>query len=287
MSSSHNVRNLTLFYSIAFFLFLIGSAQILSSPRFLQFPLRGTQLIVTSAEVALVVSLVISLIAVPLGYGYMFFFGGVTSTRAIKLYLFLTRGKTVITSKATDLETIIAGRSWSLKPRRQCIYFCFILAVVVSFAFYVVRHAVFPIASPLTNPSDIIPIVTKDYITLAMEGSLMIPVVTLALPYFGGLRLRTIDVGPFHTTVLTFVVGASGGFTLLYSVLARPVITYLFNYYLPFFVGVCWCFAVGCNFAADASNRQIVRDVLAEKSTSKLVPSKIWLENPPGKFVEV
>lgn len=267
-------------------LFLIGSPFILTNPQFFASPLRGTELIEFSAELAIVVSLLISLIAIPLGYGYMFFFGGVVSTRAIRLYLFLTRGKTVITSKSTDLQAISSGKGWTLRNTRQVIFFSFILAVVVSFAFYISKHAVFPIQSPLRNPTDAIPIIAKDYITLAMEGSLMIPVVTLALPYFGGLRLRTIDVGPFHTSVLSFVIGASGGFTLLYSIFARPVFTILL-YYILLFMGVCWCFAMGCNLAADTSNRQILRDVLSEGSSSKLVSSKIWLENPPGKFVEI
>jgi len=216
----------------------------------------------------------------------MLFFGGVTSTRAIKLYLFLTRGKTIITSKSSELQGFSTGKGWSSKPKRQIIYFGFILAVVISFAIYLTRHATFPIVAPLTSASEATPIIAKDYLILTMEASLMIPIVTLALPYFGGLRLRTIDVGPFHTTILTFLVGASGGFTLLYSILARPEVTFLL-YYLFLFMGVCWCFAIGCNLAADPSNRLIVRDVLAESLTSKLVSSKIWLENPSGKFVEI
>jgi hypothetical protein len=265
---------------------LIGSIQVLNyllSDRFIP---KNTQIGPVSIELAIVSTLVISLIAIPLGYGYMFFFGGVVSTKAIKLYLLVMRGKTVIASRATDLEEFAKGRGHRLMVRRQVVYFGFILAVVVSFAIYLSRHGVFPIVSPLTKTSDIISLITQDYITLTMSGSLMIPVVALALPYFEGLRLRTIDVGPFHTTILTFVVGASGGFTLLYSILARPVVSLLI-YYLLLFMGVCWCFALGCNLAADPANRHIVRDVLAEKATSKLVSSKIWLENPPGKFVEV
>lgn len=192
----------------------------------------------------------------------------------------------MIASRTADLEEVAHGRGNRLTLRRQFIYFGFILAVVVSFAIYLSRHGVFPIVSPLARTSDVISLITQDYITLTMSGSLMVPIVALALPYFGGLRLRTIDAGPFHTSLLTFVVGASGGFTLLYSILARPVIN-LLVYYLLLFMGVCWCFALGCNLAADPANRQIVRDVLSVRGSSKLVTSKIWLENPPGKFVEI
>jgi hypothetical protein len=114
----------------------------------------------------------------------------------------------------------------------------------------------------------------------------MVPVIALALPYLGGLRLRTIDVGPFHTTVLSLVIGVSGGFTLLYSIETQPVIS-LVIHYLLLFMGVCWCFAIGCNLAADPANRQIVRNVLSEKVSSKLISSKIWLQSPEGQFREV
>jgi len=265
---------------------LIGSIQVLSFLIADKFIPRTTQLGLLSLELAITATAVISLIAIPLGYAYMFFFGGVTSTRAIKLYLFITRGKTVITSKSEELDSIQRMRGLTIALKRQAIYFGFILAVVVSFAIYLSRHGVFPIVSPLARTSDVISLITQDYVTLTMFGSLMIPVVALALPYFGGLRLRTIDVGPFHTTILTFVVGASGGFTLLYSILARPIINLLI-YYLLLFMGVCWCFAIGCNLAADPANRQIVRGVLKEKPNSKLLTSKIWIENRLGKLVEV
>jgi hypothetical protein len=286
LSKSHSVRNLVLCISTSFILFLISSAQVLNYLLADKFLPRNSQLGMLSLELAIVTTIVTSLIAVPLGYGYMFFFGGVVSTRAIKFYLYMFRGKTVIASKAVDLEDIAKGKGYNLMLRRQLIYFGFILAVVVSFAIYLSRHGIFPIVSPLSKTSDVISLITQDYITLTMSGSLMLPVVALALPYFGGLRLRTIDVGPFHTSLLSFVVGASGGFTLLYSLLARPIVS-LLVYYLLLFMGVCWCFSLGCNLAADPANRQIVRDVLSEKKSSTLLSSKIWLENPPGKFVEV
>jgi hypothetical protein len=114
----------------------------------------------------------------------------------------------------------------------------------------------------------------------------MVPVVALALPYLGGLRLRTIDVGPFHTTVLSLVVGVSGGFTLLYSIETQPTITSLIRYLL-LFMGVCWCFAIGCSLGADPANRQIVRNVLSEKTSSKLISSKIFLQSAQGELREV
>ncbi len=286
LSKSHNGAKFTLYTIISFVLFLIGSVQVLNYLLADKFIPRNTQVEAVSMELALVTTIVVSLIAVPLGYAYMFFFGGVVSTRAIKLYLYLFRGKSVIASKTADLQQMVKERGSTLTLKRQGIYFGFILAIVVSFAIYMSRHGVFPIVSPLSKTSDVIALITEDYLTLTMAGSLMVPVVALALPYFGGLRLRTIDVGPFHTSLLTFVVGASGGFTLRYSILARPVVSLLI-YYLLLFMGVCWCFALGCNIAANPATRQIVRDVLNEKNTSKLVSSKIWLENPPGKFVEV
>ncbi len=227
----------------------------------------------------------ISAIAIPIGFAYMYFFGGVLSTRAIRLYLFITKGKHVITSKLSELEAIRASKGVKLTMRRQFTYFGFVLAVVVSFAIYLSKHRV-RIVSPFTTTSDAISLMTQDFITLTMFASLMIPVVALALPYFGGLRLRTIDVGPFHTVLLSSVIGASGGFSLLYSILSHPVLSSLF-YYIFLSMGVCWCFAIGCNLAADPANRHIVHKVLSQRVNSKLVSSKIWLENPPGQFREI
>ncbi len=170
--------------------------------------------------------------------------------------------------------------------RRQLTYFLFILAVIVSFAIYLSKHHLVPVVSPLAKTSDVISLITEDQITLTMLGSLMVPVVALALPYLGGLRLRTIDVGPFHTTLLSLVVGVSGGFTLLYSILTQPVVSLLVHYLL-LFMGVCWSFAIGCNLAADPANRRIVRSVLSEKISSKLILSRIWLQTPQGEFREV
>ena len=286
VSKSHGARNLALYTFATFLMFLLGSAQVLFYLIAKGVFTTGTQLGPIFVELTIFATLLISLIAIPLGYAYMYFFGGVLSTKAIRLYLFLTRGKTVIATKNNEIGLIRSGRGFTLALKRQIIYFVSILAVVVSFAIYLSRHGIFPIATPLSRTSDALVPITRDYITLAILGSLMLPIVALVLPYFGGLRLRTIDVGPFHTTVLSFVIGASGGFTLLYSLLARPVISLLI-YYLLLFMGVCWCFAIGCNLGADPANRHIIRDVLRGKSTSQLITSKIWIESSPGKLVEV
>jgi hypothetical protein len=216
----------------------------------------------------------------------MYFFGGVISTKAIKLYLFITKGTHVIGSKTSELSIVQASRGLRLSLRRQMMYFGFIIAVAVPFASYEANHKDIPFFSPLARTTDIVNLITQDFVTLTMTASLMIPLVTLALPYFGGLRLRSIDVGPFHTTILSMVIGASGGFSLLYTALTRPVLSIL-AYLFLLLVGVCWCFALGCNLASEPADRHIARVVLAEKVSSRVVSSKIWLENPPGKFREV
>jgi hypothetical protein len=230
-------------------------------------------------------ALVISLVAIPLGYAYMYFFGGFVSTKAIKLYLLITRGTHIVTSKVSELEAIKARRGVKLTLHRQLTYFPIILAVIISFAIYLSKHHL-PVVTSLAKTSDLISLITGDYITLTLIGSLMLPVIALALPYLGGLRLRTIDVGPFHTTILSLVVGISGGFTLLYSIETQPTIL-LLTHWLLLFMGVCWCFAMGCSLAADPANRQIVRSVLSEKTSSKLISSKIWLQSAQGQFREV
>jgi len=195
----------------------------------------NAQLGVLSLELGLTNAIVISLLAIPLGYAYMYFSGGFLSTKAIKLYFLITRGTHIITTKVSGLESITAGKGVRLTLRRQLVYFRLILAVIVSFAIYLSKHHLVPVVSPLAKKtSDVIALITEDYVTLTMSGSLMVPTVALALPYLGGLRLRTIGVGPFHTTILSLVVGTSGGFTLPYPILAQPTISLLVHYLLAF-----------------------------------------------------
>ncbi len=135
-------------------------------------------------------------------------------------------------------------------------YFGFILAVVVPFATYEANHKDIPLISPLARTTDIVSLITQDFVTLTMTASLMLPLVALALPYFGD------------------------------TALTRPIFSIL-AYLFLLLIGVCWCFAIGCNLAADPADRHIARIVLAQKVSSRVVSSKIWLENPPGKFREV
>jgi len=53
-------------------------------------------------------------------------------------------GKTIIASKASDLEVLARAREHRPLLRRQMVYFGFILAVVVSFAIYPSRQRVLP-----------------------------------------------------------------------------------------------------------------------------------------------
>jgi len=285
--SSHNRRNSLICLVSTFTLFLIGSSTVLlilaSASRVLP---RNAQVGLLTLALSATLTLVISLIGIPIGFTYMYFFGGVVSTKAIKLYLFITKGTHVIGSKSSELSMVQASRGLRLKLRRQIMYFGFILAVVVPFATYEANHKDIPLISPLARTTDIVSLITQDFVTLTMTASLMVPLVALALPYFGGLRLRSIDVGPFHTTVLSMIIGASGGFSLLYTALTRPIFSIL-AYLFLLLIGVCWCFAIGCNLAADPADRHIARIVLAQKVGSRVVSSRIWLENPPGKFREV
>jgi hypothetical protein len=254
-----------------FTLFLIGSSTVLlilsSASRVLP---RNAQVGLLTLALSATLTLVISLIGIPIGFTYMYFFGGVVSTKAIKLYLFITKGTHVIGSKRSELSMVQASRGLKLKLRRQIMYFGFILAVVVPFATYEANHKDIPLISPLARTTDIVSLITQDFVTLTMTASLMLPLVALALPYFGGLRLRSIDVGPFHTTVLSMIIGASGGFSLLYTALTRPTFSIL-AYLFLLLIGVCWSFAIGCNLAADPADRHIARIVLAQKVSSRVV----------------
>ncbi len=281
-----NLRNFLLCLAGTYLLLLVGSMAILAYVvPVLPTPfLRNLNKGVLAIELSTILTFIISAIAIPLGFAYMYFFGGAVSTKAIKMYLYVTRGKHIVLPKN---QTIDADRSRGIHVRlgRQLTFFGFIFAVVVSFASYLANHRE-PLVVPIGGTRDIGTLLVGDFVTLTMSASLIIPLVTLALPYFGGLRLRSIDVGPFHTTVLSTVIGASGGFTLLYTVLTKPILEYIL-FYASLLLGICWAFAMGCNLAAEPANRLIVDEVFSAKSTSRLLSSRIWLENPPGKLVEV
>ncbi len=248
--------------------------------RFVHIADRGLFVI----ELGAVLTVLVSLIAIPLGFAYMYFFGGVVSPRAMKLYLYLTRGKHIVLpgkTEGADGKSSIA----ELRLRRQVLYFLFILAVAVSFAFYLAKQRE-PLVAPIGQASDAASLLTGDFVTLTMWASLMVAAVSLALPYFGGLRLRSIDAGPFHTTILTSLIGFAGGISIVYALLTRPGLENIV-FYTSLFLGVCWSFATGCNLGANPANKLIIQDVFSAKPTSRLVSSKIWLENPPGKLVEI
>lgn len=282
-----NIRNLFLCLVGAYVLLLIGSMAILTYVLpVLPTPLlrnlnRGT----LALELSVILTFVISAIAIPLGFAFMYFFGGVVSTKVIRIYLFITRGKHIVLPRNPTSTPNGKRPRIHLKLDRQLIYFLFIFAVVVSFASYLANHRE-PLVAPIGQTRDIATLLTGDFVTLTMSASLIVPVVTLALPYFRGLRLRSIDVGPFHTTVLSTIIGVSGGFTLLYTLLTKPILEYVL-FYAFLLLGICWSFATGCNLGAEAANGLIVDEIYSAKANSRLLSSRIWLENPPGKLVEI
>jgi hypothetical protein len=282
-----NIRNLFLCLVGTYVLLLIGSMAILTYVLpVLPTPLirnlnRGT----LALELSVILTFVISAIAIPLGFAFMYFFGGVISTKVIRIYLFITRGKHIVLPKNSAAAPNGKRPKVHLKLDRQLIYFLFIFAVVVSFASYLANHRE-PLVAPIGQTRDIATLLTGDFVTLTMSASLIVPLVALALPYFRGLRLRSIDVGPFHTTVLSTIIGVSGGFTLLYTLLTKPILEYVL-FYAFLLLGICWSFATGCNLGAEAANSLIVDEIYSAKANSRLLSSRIWLENPPGKLVEI
>src|SRR5437879_10022594 len=161
-------------------------------------------------------------LAVLVGFMYMYFSGVILSTRAMKLYLFVMRGRHVVTPRKSEYADLSARKGLHLNLRRQFVYFFFILCVVVSFATYLAKRRALPLVATFTRTPDIATTISKDFVTLTIAAQLMLPILTLALPYFGGLRVRSIDTGLCHTTLIEGVISASGGFSLLYTLLERP-----------------------------------------------------------------
>src|SRR5204862_2719509 len=91
-----------------------------------------------------------------------------------------TKGTHIISSKTSELSAVQASRGLKLKLRRQIMYFGFILAVVVPFATYEAKHKDIPFFSPLARTTDIVNLITQDFITLTMTASLTLPLVALS-----------------------------------------------------------------------------------------------------------
>ena len=283
----HNKLNLLFCIVGMWLLFSIGAGTVLTiAPR--NFLSDSVPRLPLSLELGMGLMFFVAPLAVLVGFVYMYFFGGILSTRAMKLYLFIMRGRHVVTPRKSEYADLSVRKGVHLKLRRQFVYFFFILCVVVSFATYLAKRRALPLVGTFTRTTDIATTISQDFVTLTMSASLMLPILTLALPYFGGMKIRSIDTGKFHTTLIEGVISASGGFSLLYTLLERPAF-YIWEFYVLLLMGVCWCFALGCNLAAEPANRRIERNILGmnPKPGSRLVSSRIMLEDFAGHLIEV
>jgi len=268
-------------------LFAVGAGTVLSvAPR--TFLSDAVPRLPLSLELGIGLMVLVGPIAVIVGFVYMYLFGGLLSTYAMKLYLIIMRGRHVVTPRKSEYADMSVAKGLHLKLKRQFVYFFFILCVVVSFATYLAKRRALPIVATATRSADIASIISQDFVNLTLSVSLMLPVLTLALPYFGGLKVRSIDTGKFHTTLIEGVISASGGFSLLYTLLEKPAF-YTWEFYVLLLVGVCWCFALGCNLAAEPANRKIERTLLGKalKPGARLVSSRIMLQDFDGHLIEV
>ncbi len=283
----HNKLNLLFCIVGMWLLFSIGAGTVLTiAPR--NFLSDSVPRLPLSLELGMGLMFFVAPLAVLVGFVYMYFFGGILSTRAMKLYLFIMRGRHVVTPRKSEYADLSVRKGVHLKLRRQFVYFFFILCVVVSFATYLAKRRALPLVGTFTRTTDIATTISQDFVTLTMSASLMLPILTLALPYFGGMKIRSIDTGKFHTTLIEGVISASGGFSLLYTLLERPAF-YIWEFYILLLMGVCWCFALGCNLAAEPANRRIERNILGmnPKPGSRLLSSRIMLEDFAGHLIEV
>ena len=94
----HNKRNLLFCIIGMWFLFSIGAGTVLSiAPR--NFVSDAIPRLPLSLELGVGLLLFVGPLAVLVGFIYMYIFGGVISTRAMRLYLFILRGRHVVTPR--------------------------------------------------------------------------------------------------------------------------------------------------------------------------------------------
>src|SRR5437879_4949370 len=82
-------------------LFSIGAGTVLSiAPK--NFLSDAVPRLPLSLELGMGLMLFVAPLAVLVGFMYMYFFGGILSTRAMKIYLFVMRGRHVVTARICD-----------------------------------------------------------------------------------------------------------------------------------------------------------------------------------------
>src|SRR5215831_1991220 len=145
----HNRRNLFICLLGTWALFSVGSATGLSvASRDYVSPNVG--LVPLSLELSLELTIFVAPLAVLVAFAYTYFFGGMLSTKAMRLYLFIMRGRHVVTPSKSEYADLSVKSGLHLKMRRQFIYFFCILCVVVSYATYLAKRRTLPLVSTAT-----------------------------------------------------------------------------------------------------------------------------------------
>jgi len=206
-------------------------------------------------------------------YRYMLFFGGVISTRVIKLYLWLMHGKTVIASKASDLEVLARAREQRPLLRRQmgllrvhphgCRIVCDLPVETKS-----LPHSLSALQDVRHHVSDQSGLGRPHYGWVAHVTGC-----GTCTSLLWGLRLRTIDVGLLHTAILTSLVGASRRSRR--STRSRPAGHQSTDLLLDPLHGRLLVVRSRLQSGGGPSKQAHCNNVLSEKLTSKLVSSKI------------
>src|SRR5207245_3035324 len=110
-------------------LFSFGSGTVLSiAPK--NFLSDAVPMLPLSLELGMGLMLFVAPLAVLVGFMYMYFFGGILSTRAMKLYLFVMRGRHVVTLRKSEYADLSARQGLYLELRLDLVYFFFLLCVV-------------------------------------------------------------------------------------------------------------------------------------------------------------
>jgi len=229
-----------------------------------------------------------------LGYGTVVLIGGVASLRLAEFLARVTRSKHVI--------EIIDEKPQTLRQKIQTEYFTlimpllvFVLSMVIVWDVYNLHEDSTSIFHPLlhwldvlSKPTGIGPITFAIDAIPAMITLIAISGITpaIVLPYFRKFKITGVNSGPFHTTLLTTVLGFVIGLGAILAIVGLVYETLwvgkeprYYHYVIPAMLGLCIHYTIGAYLGREKSEKMITK-TLEQQSRKRVVQGTVHIRGP-------
>lgn len=229
-----------------------------------------------------------------IGYESMIVFGGSLSLGAAESMSRLTGSRQVLESRREDSvgpwQSLARGAYLAYVP-----LLVFTVTTAISWDVFTADYSQSSLVSHLLGPIDIFsrplgtnPIIYSLHVlpVLMLFGFLAGIVPSIALPYFSRFKVTGVNAGPFHSTLLLYLVGFVAGisviFTLLgffYKVLVLGKLPGYYHYLIILEVGLAICYGIGSYLGLGPAETRIAEKLASKKGgrvtrgTVNLIPS--------------